>query len=335
MQVIDERAFFWYSINMIKGRTPKIRIEEIKKIANKLVARTSDRFGRKPISSHEFKKIVEHANDDHISKLRSSRTTLGTHETKKFFQAFVKHVQEHPEYKLSGAARKVFNVRLHQGDNLIENFDPEKIGEKGLAFTAKAQAEEDAKLNTGPTPEEKLKAERRQRALQFLHVRETAVNREKEEKGLAGPPTSYSEIQAKQSTGSATSHKGAGTIAGATKVAGQSDTAKTSIPGQLNSNQPAKPSGPSSAPVHLAGGFSGLNRVNEAQKPTSIADESVAIPRIGISDRADNASQEPGKTADITSKFKSEKDQDKAKPDDKDDDLPDMDNVDKGLPLGS
>lgn len=330
-------ALFWYSMNMIKGRTPNIRTKEIRQVANKLVAKASDRYGRKPISSREFNKIVEHANDEHISKLRSGRTTLGVHETKKFFQAFVKHVQEHPEYKLSGAARKVFNVRLHQGDNLIENFDSEKIGEKGLVFTAKTQAEADARLNTGPTPEEKLRAERRQRALQFLHVRETAVSREKEEKGLAGPPTSISEAQAKQSAASATSHEGAGTIAGATKVAGQSDTAKTSIPGQLNANQPAKPSGPSHTAVHLAGGFSGLNRVNEAQKPTRVTDESIAIPRIGSADdqnRTQEGVKNDSKNVDLISKPKSEKDQEKAKSDDKDDYLPDMTDVNKGLPLG-
>ncbi|GEM_PF-2807863 len=276
-QDIDEIEFFWYSMRMVKSRTPNLRTNEIKKLAHTLVSKASDKWGQKPISKQEFKKLVERAPGEHFSQIRSGRKFFSPHETKNFFKEFVKHIQEHPEYKLSTAARKVFNVRLHQGDNAIENFDPEKIGKKGLAFVAQAQKEADAKLNTGPTEEEKLKQLRRERAMKFLNVYRSKQQRDAMASGKgSGPPSSISQAQTKQATGSVVSHEGAGTIAGASQVAGQSGQASASIANQPKADQAGQQD--SASPTPLAAGL------RQAGKPDSTEPTKIKIPKIGPAD---------------------------------------------------
>lgn len=303
---------------MVKGRTPNIRTDQLRAFANKLVASGTNRYGNRAISKEKFTKLIQHADFEHASTLRGGRKVMTTHETKKFLGNFLKHIQEHPEYKVSTFARKALNVRLHQGDNLIQHFDPEHVGEKGLAFVAKAQQEVDAKANSGPTPEEQKQMERRQRAMKYLSLYRSKQERDELESGKRVlTPTSITAGQAKQSATSATSHEGAGTIAGKSQVAGAGTTKATSIASAANA-RPGDASAPLAqaarpTPVHLAGGLS-LGRVGRAPSNADVR----AVPAVGAQD-TQSEKEAPTKPADL--------------PDSTDAELPDTSKVDERLPL--
>ena len=238
----------------------------------------------------------------------------------KFLGEFIKSVQEHKDYKLSTFARKALNVKLHQGDNVIQGFNEKHIGEKALGAVAEIQQDADASKNTGPTPEEQIRAKRVERARRGMNLYNIQKERADLESGKKSfTPTSITTGQEQKSKIAAISHEGAGTIAGASRAAG-SDAARPSvpIPGQHASAPAAAPS-----PVHLAGGI-GMSHFDG--RPADRTDD-IAIPRIGI------AKEDPGveKTV-ITPGLKTEvTDIRSAK--DTDDELPSTEDIDKNLPL--
>ncbi|MEK7631378.1 MAG: hypothetical protein AAB445_00720 [Patescibacteria group bacterium] len=247
---------------MIKGRTPNIRTEQLRTFANKLVASSNNKFGNRSISKAKFNKLLEHAPVQFGRQLRSQKS-VSTYQTKKFLGDFLKHIQEHPDYKVSTFARKALNVKLHQGDNVIQNFDPEHVGEKGLSFVAKTQQEADAAKNTGPIPKELEKQERLRLAniamsnSQRLRAEEAG----KKDAGFANPLAKIADTSGRSTEvgSSATTRKGAQTSAfGETKTAGQ-QTGSTSVPGQLKGTA----STPSRSTVQLTS-LGGLGRLTTA-----------------------------------------------------------------------
>ncbi len=307
---------------MIKGRTPNIRTDQLRAFANKLVASNtgSDKYGRKSISKAQFNKFLQHADFEHASTLRSGRKMMTTHETKKFLGNLLEKVQADPNYKVSTFARKALNVRLHQGDNLIENFDPEHVGEKGLSFVAKLQQEEDAKANSGPSPEEVKMQERRERARKYLNLYRSKQERDDLASGKKSlTPTSVTTGQEQKSATSATSHEGAGTIAGKSQVAGAGIAQKATSIASAANTRPSEADAPLAntvpqSPVHLASGLS-LGRVGKAPSHP----DTRAIPAVGAPDTRTPASKEPG-PADL--------------PDEESDaQLPDTSKVDESLPF--
>lgn len=314
MARFDCLAYLAPSIGMIKGRTPNIRTDELRGFANKLVASGNNRFGNRAISKEKFNKLLEHAPVQFGRQLRSQKT-LSTYQTKKFLGDFLKHIQEHPDYKVSTFARKALNVRLHQGDNLIQSFDPEHIGEKGLAFVAKTQQEADAAKNTGPTPEEIKRQERRKQANILIgrSQRLRAEDAGKKPSGFVAQVAKVADTSGRApGAGSSATMRGpnVGTsVTGGTQVAGQK-TASTPIPGQFN---PKLGSAPRSA-VQLTS-LGGLGRLTNkptsavpsvgapdtrGAAPTSAAQEAPAAPAGGLAEKyAEESSPTPADVTDI------------------------------------
>lgn len=263
---------------MIKGRTPNIRTEQLRTFANKLVASSNNKFGNRSISKAKFNKLLEHAPVQFGRQLRSQKS-VSTYQTKKFLGDFLKHIQEHPDYKVSTFARKALNVKLHQGDNLIHNFDPEHVGEKGLAFVAKTQQAEDASKNTGPTPEDLKRQERRKQA-NILIGRSQQLRAEdgpKKASGFASPGMKITDTSGRTAdAGSAAVKRDANvktSVAGETQTAGQKSAA-TPIPGQLKGTT----STPSRSTVQLTS-LGGLDRLTHTPGRTA--------PTIGAPDTLD------------------------------------------------
>ena len=255
---------------MIKGRTPNIRTEQLRTFANKLVASSNNKFGNRSISKAKFNKLLEHAPVQFGRQLRSQKS-VSTYQTKKFLGDFLKHIQEHPDYKVSTFARKALNVKLHQGDNLIHNFDPEHVGEKGLAFVAKTQQQEDASKDTGPTPEDLKRLERRKQANILIgrSQRLRAEDAGKTASGFASPAAKIADTSGRTAdAGSAAVKRGTNvktSVAGETQTAGQK-TATTPIPGQLKGTS----STPSRSTVQLTslGGLDRLTRQPSGAPPS-------------------------------------------------------------------
>jgi len=263
---------------MIKGRTPNIRTDQLRTFTNKLVASAKSKYGDRAISKERFNKLLAHAPVEYASELRGQKF-MSTHQTKKFLGAFMQHIQEHPEYKVSTYARKALNVRLHQGDNVIQNFDPEHIGEKGLSFVAKVQQEADAAKQTGPTEEELKRLERRKQANILIgrSQRLRAEDATKRPSGFAQAPATAGYATGRDpAAGSSVTVRGKDvqtSVTGETKTAGT----VTPIPGQPTAS--AKP--PARTPVQLAGGL-GIARIGS--RPSS------AVPAIGAPDTRGTAS---------------------------------------------
>lgn len=292
---------------MIKGRTPNIRTEQLRTFTNKLVASSKNKFGNRSISKEKFNKLLERAPVQFGRQLRSQKM-VSTYQTRKFLGDFLKHIQEHPDYKVSTFARKALNVKLHQGDNLIHNFDPEHVGEKGLAYVANAQEKEDAAKNTGPDEKELKRLERRKQA-NILIGRSQRLRAEdggQKSSGFVQPSLKITDTSGRTAdAGSAAVKRGAEvktSVAGETQTAGQK-TAATPIPGQLKGASSA----PSRSTVQLTS-LGGLDRLTHTPGR--------AAPTIGAPDTLGSASARraaetpPPAPGGLTDKYASEAEDD-------------------------
>ena len=331
MARIDENTFFWYSMDMIKGRTPSIHTEHIRSFANKLVTSANNKYGNRAISNKKFQEIMEHAPVQYASKLRGGQKNLSTYQAKKFLGGFIKHIQEHPEYKVSTYARKALNVKLHQGDNLIQGFNEKHIGEKALGAVAEIQQDADAAKNTGRTPEEQIRAKRVERARRGMNLYNVQKERADLESGKRTfTPTSITTGQEQKSKIAAISHEGAGTIVGASRTAGTDTKPTTAIPGQHAAAPVAAPT-----PVHLAGGGIGIRRADDTPERSYNSMPTI----VGASDARGSApsnssfDEEPSTEKTVPTPGLKTEVTDIRPAKDTDDELPSTEDIDKNLPL--
>jgi hypothetical protein len=249
----------------------KIQSKVIQKVARQLISTRSNKYGNKPISKEKFKDLMEHAPVAFGQKVRFEKH-LTAHETKKFLGEFIKHIQEHPEYKLSSSARSSLNVKIHQGDHIIQDFNEKRVGLKGLKYVMKEQAASAGAA--GPTPEQILHEQRRKEAIKNLNIRTSAEQRD---------------LQAKQlpNVGLANARNDKDVQ---TSAFGETQTAGKNIAG-LGSAAPDKNSAPlaQSHPVQLGGGI-GTHRL---QPPGNIE----PIPSFGVSTKVSSQRSAPTEPA--------------------------------------
>ncbi|MFA6043016.1 MAG: hypothetical protein WCV85_05455 [Patescibacteria group bacterium] len=284
-----------------------IKTDLLLRNAQRLVSPITSKYGDKPISAMKFKKLMEHADVEHIEKVRFQKTVT-THQAKKFLGSFLKHIQEHPQYKVSGFAKEMVHAKLHQGDHAIQNFDPKMLGEHGLEYLREEQAKETQ--TTGPSLEEKQRLERRQAAIKNLNIRHSAEERDK-----------LTSVVPKDVVGSANAAKAQSSVFGDTKTAGTVNPGSTkAVPGNTTTGAPR--------PVQLGGGMASQLGHQQQEKAT-------VVPVFGVTQA--KASADPGKPvaednfqALVQAEAAAKAGNVKAE-----DDLPNTDDVDTNLPLAA
>ncbi len=284
-----------------------IKTDLLLRHAQRLVSPITSKYGDKPISAIKFKKLMEKADVEHAEKVRFQKTVTA-HQAKKFVGSFLKFVQEHPQYKVSGFAKEMVHAKLHQGDHAIQNFDPKTLGEHGLEYLREEQAKE--AQSTGPSPEEKQRLERRQAAIKNLNIRHSAEERDK-----------FTSVVPKDVVGSANAAKAQGSVFGDTKTAGTINPGSAkAVPGKVTTGSPK--------PVQLGGGMA-------SQLGHQMQEKATVVPVFGVTQG--KAPVDAGKPAaeDNLQKLVQEEAA-AAKSTAKDmDDLPNVDDVDTNLPLAA
>lgn len=258
----------------------RIKSSVVQKVARQLVSERSNKYGNKAISKEKFKDLMEHAPVAFGQKVRFEKH-LTAHETNKFLGEFIKHIQEHPEYKLSSSARKSLNVKLHQGDHIIQDFNEKQVGLKGLKYVLKEQAA--SEVSAGPSELELLHQRRIQKARENLNVLRSADERD----ALAKQMPNVGLANARKDKDVQTS------------AFGETQTAGKTIAGAMSTN-PDKNAAPlaQSRPVQLGGGIG----THKLPPPGNIE----PIPSFGVTTKTSsrrNAAAEPaGEDAATTGK---------------------------------
>ena len=221
---IDEKPFFWYSIGM--ARITRINTNIARQVLHSIVARADDKYHSKGVSKTTFKKdILGKAEGQHLGILRGDRNTITRKEFLNSFRELKEEILKHPEkFAPNRRALEKMGIRAYEGSKLHEDFDSEESLKKVDRYAVGEQKEEDASKDTGPTPEEKLKAERHQRAMPGLNLYRSKQERDALASGKKTlTPTSITAGQAEKSATSATAptlFKG-GTVAGGCETAGK------------------------------------------------------------------------------------------------------------------
>ena len=264
----------------------RIKSDVVQKVARQLVSERSNKYGNKVISKEKFKDLMEHAPVAYSQEVRFKKH-LTAHETNRFLGEFIKHIQENPEYKLSSSASKSLNVKLHQGDHVIEDFNEKQVGLKGLKYVMKEQAASEAP--TGPSELELLHQQRRQMAIKNLNVRSFVDERSKNPLDKLVPNVGLANARKDKDV--------------QTSAFGETQTAGKTIAGAASIN-PDKNAAPlaQSRPVQLGGGIG----THQLPPPGNIE----PIPSFGVTTKASgrrNAAAEPaGEEPAITGKTETE-----------------------------
>lgn len=319
------------------ARITRINSNIARQVLHSIVARADDKYHSKGVSKTTFKKdILGKVQGQHLGVLRSGQKSITRNEMKHSVRELTDFLKAHPKFTPNRRALEKFGVRAYEGSELRADFNNEEYLKKVDRYAVGVQKEEDAGKDTGPTPEGELRAKRLARARQGMNLYRSKQERDDLASGKRIiTPTSVTSGEAQKSKISATSHEGAGTLAGKSKIAGES-TATTPIPGQHAAPPPSRGS------VQLAGGI-GLSRIDGRLADRT---DDIAIPHLtgpadalGVAPASSRPEEAQGTEKTVpTPGLKTEvtdisplKDSKK----DADDELPSTEDIDKNLPLAA
>lgn len=275
------------------------------------------KFGSAP-SARLYKKEVLRAAAESDPNMHKAiyGGSFDPHVAGKTFTKALQHVHNgEGKLELTEKARRMLGLKK---DQELKGGKEEMVTKKLVTFFRKEAADAAPKTDE-KTPEELLREKRVERARRGMNLYQTQKERAEIESGKKMiTPTSITTGQEKKSATSATSHEGAGTIAGASRAAG-SDAAKPSVPIPGQHETP-----PSRGVVPLMS--IGLHSLDG--RPADRTDD-IAIPRIGI------AKEEPGTEKTVPTPGLKTEVTDIRPGKDADDELPSTKDIDQNLPLAA
>lgn len=272
-----------------------------------MVAKSDDKYHSKGISKTAFKKdVLGKVQGPHLGVLRGGQKFITRNEMKHSVKELTEFLKAHPKFTANRHALEKIGVRAYAGSTLRANFDNNEFLKKVDRYAVGQQTEQEKSKDTGPTPEELKRQERRKQA-NILIGRSQRLRAE----DAAGKPSGFAKqnLATADTSGrtagaasSATTRKGVQTsVAGETRVAGQV-TSTTPIPGKQNTATV-----PTHSAVQLAG-LGGLGRVGAGR----------SIPTVGAPDTRGAAPAESPATANasggLAGKYAAEQDANKPTP---------------------
>ncbi len=234
-----------------------------------MIAKSDDKYHNKGISKNAFKKdVLGKVQGPHLGMLRGGQKFITRNEMKHSVKELTEFLKAHPKFTANRHALEKIGVRAYEGSKLRQDFNNAEFLKKVDRYAVGQQSEQEKSKDTGPTPEELKRQERRKQA-NILIGRSQRLRAE----DAAGKPSGFA---AKLATTTDTSGRAPGAASSATtrkgvqtSVAGDTRTAGQPQPGVPIPGQPNSATGPARSAVQLAG-LGGLGRVGAGRSVPAV-----------------------------------------------------------------